>query len=312
MSEKRRTVFISCGQYTDEERALGELARKLVDELTPFEGYFAQNQVSLKTLSENVLTRLYDSVGLIAIMHHRGLVAHKQGIDGASAGPQHIRASVWVEQEIAIAALMEQVLHRPLHVALFIQREIAIEGMRKQLHLNPVEFDTDGEVLRELHRILPTWKEARYTSEEELRRQANAVVLSAKVITGRNFLVTIEIRNFSKTLVTIKRIILLSGPRGDTKLCDPIDPLSTDNWTLQPEGPLHIHLRTSEDVGRKLISVNDRQPTSLPANLVFGPANRFNPSVSFGLYCEILGLERLITESCTVQVNLTNADINGL
>ncbi|HEX7193452.1 MAG TPA: hypothetical protein VF207_00680, partial [Chthoniobacterales bacterium] len=133
-----------------------------------------------------------------------------------------------------------------------------------------------------------------------------------KVITGRNFLVTIEIRNFSKTLVTIKRIILLSGPRGDTKLCDPIDPSSTDNWTLQPEGPFHIHLRTNEDIGRKLIYVNDRQQTSLPADSVFGPQNRFNPSISIGLYCEILGLERLVTESCSVQVNLTTAEINGL
>jgi len=311
MSEKRRTVFISCGQYTDEERVLGELARKLVDQLTPFEGYFAQNQVSLKTLSENVLTRLYDSVGLIAIMHHRGLVAHNKGLEEIS-GDKLIRGSVWIEQETAIAAFMEQILHRPLHVALFIQRGIVIEGMRKQLHLNPVEFDTDEEVLRELHRILPTWKDSRYTSDEELRRQANAVVLSVKVIRGSNFAVTIEIRNFSRTPVTIKRIILLSGPRGDTKLCDPIDPSSTDNWTLQPEGPLHLQLRTSDDVGRRMIYVNGREQTSLPTDAVLGPQNRFNPIINIGLYCEILGLEKLVTESCSVQINLTTAEINGL
>ncbi|MGB7022277.1 MAG: hypothetical protein WBD73_00625 [Candidatus Acidiferrales bacterium] len=176
MSEKRRTVFISCGQYTDEERALGELTRKLVDELTPFEGYFAQNQVSLKTLSENVLTRLYDSVGLIAIMHHRGLVTHKQGIDGASAGPKHIRASVWVEQEIAIAALMEQVLRRPLHVALFTEHGIEVEGIRKQLHLNPVQFANGDEVINRLREILPTWKEPLYMTEDQQRKLSKKFV----------------------------------------------------------------------------------------------------------------------------------------
>lgn len=125
MSEKRRTVFISCGQCTDEERALGEHAEKLVGELTPFEGYFAKSQVSLKTLTENVLSRLYDSVGLIAIMHHRGLVAHNRGFDEVP-GEKIIRGSLWVEQEVAIAAFMEQILDRPLYVALFVQRGIAI------------------------------------------------------------------------------------------------------------------------------------------------------------------------------------------
>lgn len=72
MAPGSRTVFISCGQSTDAERRLGEQVRELVDNLTPFRGYFAQNQTSLSALSQNVLSKLYDSVGLIAIMHHRG------------------------------------------------------------------------------------------------------------------------------------------------------------------------------------------------------------------------------------------------
>src|SRR6267143_4945075 len=129
MAERRKTIFISCGQYAPQERELGKQVCEMVAKYTPFEGYFAENQVTLKTLSENILRRLYDSVGLIVIMHHRGKIE----------GRDIIRASVWVEQEIAMATLMEQVLGRPLYVALFIQRGIAIEGIRQQIQLNPIE-----------------------------------------------------------------------------------------------------------------------------------------------------------------------------
>jgi hypothetical protein len=44
MSESQKTVFISCGQSTDKERELGQRVCALVEKLTPFEGYFAQNQ----------------------------------------------------------------------------------------------------------------------------------------------------------------------------------------------------------------------------------------------------------------------------
>jgi len=111
VTEKRKSVFISCGQFTEEERALGKRVSELVSECTPFEGYFAENQTTLATLTENVLRRLYDSVGLIVIMHHRGMVE--------VPGRKLTRASVWIEQEVAVATLMQQILKRPLHVALF-------------------------------------------------------------------------------------------------------------------------------------------------------------------------------------------------
>jgi hypothetical protein len=120
MLEARKTVFISCRQSTEDERNLGRETSELVNKLTPFEGYFARNQTSLEALSENILTRLYNSVGLIVITHHRGKEGH--GIN---------RASVWVEQEVAIATLMQQVLHRSLHPRLFTERGITLEGLRK-------------------------------------------------------------------------------------------------------------------------------------------------------------------------------------
>jgi len=81
---------------------------ELVDECAPFFGYFAENQTTLETLTENVLRRLYESVGLIVIMHNRGTVE--------TPTRTLTRASVWIEQEVAVATLMQQILKRPLHV----------------------------------------------------------------------------------------------------------------------------------------------------------------------------------------------------
>src|SRR5882672_1636486 len=62
MAEPRKTVFISCGQYTEKERELGQKVCALVEKLTPFTGYFAQNQSSVESLTANILHRLHQSV----------------------------------------------------------------------------------------------------------------------------------------------------------------------------------------------------------------------------------------------------------
>jgi hypothetical protein len=62
--EKQGLVFISCGQYHPEEKKLGQDLAAAVSELTPFEGYFAENQNSLEGLSRNIfgaLNRCCDS-----------------------------------------------------------------------------------------------------------------------------------------------------------------------------------------------------------------------------------------------------------
>ena len=72
-------VFISCGQYTEEEKRLGRKVAGLVSELTPFDPYFADFQSSLEALTENILGRLHKCVGFIAIMHPRGDVVFPGG-----------------------------------------------------------------------------------------------------------------------------------------------------------------------------------------------------------------------------------------
>ena len=65
---------------------------------------------------KNYQIKLLAVIGFIAIMHHRGTVTgHDRTIT---------RASVWIEQEIAIAAFMGQVLKRPLRSASYCQKGI--------------------------------------------------------------------------------------------------------------------------------------------------------------------------------------------
>ncbi len=62
-------------------------------------------------------------------------------------GQKHIRGSIWIEQEIAIAAFLTETRKREIPVLLYVQRGIKREGVREQLKLNPIEFDEESEVL---------------------------------------------------------------------------------------------------------------------------------------------------------------------
>jgi len=137
-------IFISCGQFTDEERSLGYALADAVNELTPYQGFFAQNESSLEGLAKNIFHALRDCVGLVAVMHHRGTVNTLRG--------QQVRGSVWIEQEIAIAAFLSEVEGRDIPVVLYLQNGISLEGVRQQLHLNPVMFTNNEDVLQDFQR----------------------------------------------------------------------------------------------------------------------------------------------------------------
>jgi len=81
-------------------------------------------------------------------MHHRGLV---KSIDS-----EHTRASVWIEQELAIAAFLTQIYQKTFPVMLYVHKGIKIEGVRVQLLSNPQEFEKSGEVLSHFRESLQT------------------------------------------------------------------------------------------------------------------------------------------------------------
>lgn len=92
----RPLVFVSCGQYTDEEKAVGSRVCEIIRLHTDYEPYFAEAQRSFEGLSNSILAALERMSGMVVIMHKRGEVKTPHGT--------HHRASVWIEQEIAITS----------------------------------------------------------------------------------------------------------------------------------------------------------------------------------------------------------------
>jgi hypothetical protein len=144
-----RQVFISCGQVTAAEIALGKAIEKAVSELPGFRGYFAQNQNSLAGVTDHILKALHGSAVLVGVMHGRGEVT-------GPAGSKSQRGSVWIEQEIAIAAFMEQVLDRRILVRLYCEKGIAVEGLRGQILVHAVPFENPEDILTDLRDWLRT------------------------------------------------------------------------------------------------------------------------------------------------------------
>jgi hypothetical protein len=301
MVERRKTVFISCGQYAPEERELGKQVCEMVAKCTSFTGYFAENQTTLKALSENVLRRLHESVGLIVIMHHRGKIE----------GRDITRASVWIEQEVAIATLMEQILRRPLHVALFVQRGTAIEGIRQQLQLNAVPFTTGEEVIARLRELLPTWTEPLYQGDEERRKLADSVLLSIKTSNGHHRNYTIQVKNHSKFDVDIKCISLWSKNQtakfsDSQRVSEPAFPPDKVRWSVPAEREVPTQFDAREDVAHRLWQLAG-SPQQLPGFL-----GEFETEVRVVLQCEVLGIEKEFDETRTVKVDFVNRQITGL
>ncbi|HET8888996.1 MAG TPA: hypothetical protein VFQ41_08840 [Candidatus Angelobacter sp.] len=142
-------IFISCGQYTTAEKALGKSIYAMVEGLG-MQPFFAEQVQDLKGLNENILDHLRDCSGFITVLHPRGKISRPDG-------SVHTRASVWIEQEIAITAYIQHVEKRQLPVIAFIHESVGREGIRDLLHLNPITFTDEMEVLAALPARLQAW-----------------------------------------------------------------------------------------------------------------------------------------------------------
>lgn len=81
---------------------------------------------------------------------------HRRGDISTPGGGTRTRGSVWIEQEIAIAAFMGEVLDRRVPTLFYKQEGVSLEGVRQFLLMNPlVEFADESEVLEHLKSALP-------------------------------------------------------------------------------------------------------------------------------------------------------------
>jgi hypothetical protein len=142
------SIFISCGQYSPEEKELGNQIVKLVRELTPWEPFFAEQVHDFNGLDTNILEALQKCVGFITVLHPRGRIE-------PPSGPAIIRASVWIEQEIAIAAYISRVEKRALPIIGYTHASVSREGLRQFIHINPISFRNEAEIISDLRTRLP-------------------------------------------------------------------------------------------------------------------------------------------------------------
>ena len=153
MPSSDQFVFISCGQFSAVERNLGKEIAKVVRRETGLEPFFAEEVQSLNGLDDNILRALRDCVAFITVMHPRGTIERPDG-------SKHIRASVWIEQEIAIATYIQRLEDRKIPIIAFRHLSVGREGIRDLLQLNPITFSDESEVLAKLPGLLTPLKDS--------------------------------------------------------------------------------------------------------------------------------------------------------
>jgi hypothetical protein len=137
----------------------------LVRTQTNLEPFFAEEVQDLNGLDANILNALHNCVAFIAVLHPRGEIVLPEGT-------VRVRASVWIEEELAIATYIQRVERRPLPIIAFKHRSVGLEGIRELLQLNPIEFKDESEVLAELPKRLLLWKSLKPTGIELLLTSA--------------------------------------------------------------------------------------------------------------------------------------------
>lgn len=280
-------IFISCGQVTNAEKALGKEVCDLVRQLTPHEPYFAENQNSLEALTKNILGSLDDAVGLVAIMHPRGVVTFPDD-------HQEVRGSVWIEQEIAIAAYITQILRRPLKIASYIHRNVRREGMRDQLLLNAVMFTDDSEILNHLRDVLPKWKDLPPSLKISVPLKVRITLKRGHV---SNFM--IEYSNDEDEPIFIRKVRLFGGQGGKIELTEPLIPEDASTWRVAPN--------CSATFGKTLVSQRDPAASLVKMNSNAGIF--FETEIVIVASCEMRGQVSEVRETLYVKVNGTKPEI---
>jgi hypothetical protein len=144
MGKKR--VFVSCGQDSSEELALGHGVIALIDR-AGMSGFFADQVHSATDLNSEVFRALQRCDAFLAILHCRGDVQYR-------SHPPKPRASVWVQQEIAVLCYRKFLQQQHLPIRVYSQSGILLEGVMRTAIVNPIEFEKDEEVLADVEKWL--------------------------------------------------------------------------------------------------------------------------------------------------------------
>lgn len=137
----RALVFISCGQRFEEEKRLG-LACKDYLEGRNFATYLAEEFQSFEALTENIFHNLRNSEYAIFIDCKR-----------EELSPGKFRGSIFVNQELAIAAFLPISESRVFH-----ETGVIREGVSDYLIAKPIHFSNEQEFLARLEEETKEWR----------------------------------------------------------------------------------------------------------------------------------------------------------
>jgi hypothetical protein len=188
---QKPTIFISCGQRTEEERALGKRLQQIVS--AHFVAYFAATVRDIEGLTGNIFDALDKAAGYIAVMHQRGTVRAGES--------KFLRGSVWIEQELAIVAFLRYLRRQPIRTLFLLEKGIEAEGLRKQLIGEPEFFEGAEEVVEKVRVEIETWvKDGDVAPSTAIAVEFKSVEAMTSGDT-REFQLGINIRNAGKATI---------------------------------------------------------------------------------------------------------------
>lgn len=168
----KKRIFVSCGQETEQEKRRGQEILGIIDN-HGMQGFFAQEVHSADDLNAAVFKAVHRCDGFFAVMHKRGEVRY------LNYGMTH-RASVWIQQEIAILCYRRFLQARPVPVRVYMEEGIRLEGVMRTAIVNPISFKSNQEVLDGLSEWLrgPEFEEHPIVARREVLFQRRIQVLN--------------------------------------------------------------------------------------------------------------------------------------
>jgi|GEM_PF-5315626 len=127
-------IFIACGQAEEREKTLGIKVKKYLSK-RGFNAFFAEKENDLSSLTSHIFHNLHNCAGFIGILHKRS---------------GNYETSVWINQEVAIAAFIHSQLRKVPSLILY-EEGIAEEGLIKYTIANPLRFNSDGQALGHIY-----------------------------------------------------------------------------------------------------------------------------------------------------------------
>lgn len=178
---RQRTVFVSCGQLTEPEKALGREVAQVI-EGHGMTAFFAQDVHSAGDLNSEVFRAIQTCDAFLAILQKRGTVKFADH-------PQSERSSVWIQQEIAVFCYRMFLEQQSLPLRVYSQREIRREGVMEIAIVNPIDFDRDDEVVAGVD----AWLKSREFEEHPVRARREALFQARLARTDKDQLLLLEL-----------------------------------------------------------------------------------------------------------------------